>query len=260
MGPGKAFGAFANGRRTGFSFSASPKGLQGGQDAASWGGSLVSTGVPGDCSDSACPALDAELSPMSGFIDKLKLKEQADEDLYFARRDRELLRARKGSAPRPFDGGCVKVVSGGQTGVDRAALEAALALGLSVGGWCPAGRRAEDGVIPDCFPLQETPSPDYAERTEWNVRDCDATLIVHRGSLAGGTKLTAELARRYGRPLLCLDLSVRGDTSEVVRWLRLNKVATLNCAGPRESQMPGIQTQARDLLLRLFLAWTGAES
>lgn len=196
---------------------------------------------------------------MSGFTDKLKLKGQADEDLYFARRDRELLRA-KSSLPFPFDGGCVKrVISGGQTGVDRAALEAASALGLAVGGWCPAGRRAEDGAIHDCFPLRETPTSSYAERTEWNVRDCDATLILHRGPLAGGTALTAQLARQYGRPLLCRDLTRLEDHAEVVRWLCLNKVATLNCAGPRESQMPGIQAQARDLLLRLFRLWMEAE-
>lgn len=197
---------------------------------------------------------------MSGFTDKLKLKEQADEDLYFARRDRDLLRA-KGSTPLGLDGGCVKkVISGGQTGVDRAALEAASVLGLAVGGWCPAGRRAEDGVIPDCFPLRETPASSYAERTEWNVRDSSATLLLHRGRLAGGTALTAQLARQYGRPLLCRDLTRPGDPAEVVRWLCLNKVATLNCAGPRESQMPGIQAQARDLLLRLFRLWMCAES
>jgi hypothetical protein len=74
------------------------------------------------------------------------------------------------------------VVSGGQTGVDRAALDAALALGLPIGGWCPLGRRTEDGPVPDRYPLRETPSADYAERTEWNVRDSDATLILHRGA------------------------------------------------------------------------------
>ena len=89
-----------------------------------------------------------------------------------------------------------KVVSGGPTGVDRAALDAACALGLALGGWCPRGRRAEDGAIPAEYPLRETPGEDYAERTEWNVRDASATLVLTRGQPSPGTALTIELARR----------------------------------------------------------------
>ncbi len=92
-----------------------------------------------------------------------------------------------------------KIVSGGQTGVDRAALDAALALGVPCGGWCPRGRRAEDGEIPARYPLRETPLPTYEQRTEWNVRDADGTLVLTRGPASGGTALTLALAERLGR-------------------------------------------------------------
>ncbi len=100
-----------------------------------------------------------------------------------------------------------KIVSGGQTGVDRAALDAAATLGLQRGGWCPRGRRAEDGVIPRHYPLQETDSPRYDVRTRRNVRDSDATLILHRGTLRGGTRFTAEYCRQRRKPCLLVDLS-----------------------------------------------------
>src|SRR5437660_8666127 len=95
-----------------------------------------------------------------------------------------------------------KLISGGQTGVDRAALDVALELGLPCGGWCPRGRKAEDGVIPDRYPLAETPSPSYRQRTRWNVRDSDGTLILVRGRPTGGTALTLASARRLGKPVL----------------------------------------------------------
>jgi hypothetical protein len=98
-----------------------------------------------------------------------------------------------------------KIVSGGQTGADRAALDWALAHGVECGGWCPKGRRAEDGVIPIAYPLTETPSSDYAQRTEWNVRDSDATVIFSLAPrLTGGSRLTRDLAARHGRPFLHL--------------------------------------------------------
>src|SRR5213080_1459301 len=98
-----------------------------------------------------------------------------------------------------------KIVSGGQTGVDRAALDVALELGIPCGGWCPIGRRAEDGVIPDRYPLRQAPSANYADRTALNVRDSDGTLILARGPLRGGTALTKTFAERYGRPYLVVD-------------------------------------------------------
>jgi len=141
-----------------------------------------------------------------------------------------------------------KVVSGGQTGVDRAALDAARGVGLPCGGWCPRGRRAEDGAIDAGYPLEETPSEDYAERTRWNVRDSDGTLVLTRGRPSGGTALTVTLARRAGRPLLVLDLAGRPERDAVERWVREHDVGILNVAGPRESQQPGIYDEARRFL------------
>jgi len=141
-----------------------------------------------------------------------------------------------------------KIVSGGQSGVDRAALDAALKLGLPCGGWCPKGRRAEDGFLPERYPLTETPSPEYRQRTKWNVRDSDATLILKRGMLGGGSALTADLAARLHRPWLVVDLDdalESGDPAEAAAWLGQEKVAVLNVAGPRESHNPGIYQSAR---------------
>ncbi len=142
-----------------------------------------------------------------------------------------------------------RVVSGGQTGVDRAALDVALALGYACGGWCPRGRRAEDGPIPCSYPLRETPSEDYAQRTEWNVRDSDGTLVLSHGRPSGGTAFTIATVRRLKKALLVLDLRQEPDAARVGRWLAQRRIATLNVAGPRESQRPGIYEQARLFLL-----------
>ncbi len=132
--------------------------------------------------------------------------------------------------------------------MDRAALDAALVLGLPCGGWCPRGRLAEDGPIDPRYPLQETPSTDYPQRTEWNVRDSDGTLVLTRGRPSGGTALTISLARRYRRPLLVLDLAQDPDPSEVRRWAEVEGIGVLNVAGPRESLQPRIQDEARGFL------------
>ena len=141
-----------------------------------------------------------------------------------------------------------RVVSGGQTGVDRAALDAALGLGLPCGGWCPRGRKAEDGPIDPRYPMEETPSDDYAERTEWNVRDADGTLVLTRGEPSGGTAFTIATARRGRSPLLVLDLDRNPDPAAVRRWVAEKRIAVLNVAGPRESQRPGVQAEARRFL------------
>jgi len=144
--------------------------------------------------------------------------------------------------------GPVEIVSGGQTGVDRAALDVALALGLACGGWCPRGRRAEDGPLPARYPLRETPSASYPERTEWNVRDSDGTLVLHRGRLRGGTALTVRLARRQGRPAMTVDLAAAPSAPAVRDWIARERIRRLNVAGPRESEHPGIHAQATQFL------------
>ncbi len=153
----------------------------------------------------------------------------------------------------------VVVRSGGQTGVDRAALDAARQLGAPIAGWCPRGRLAEDGVIPADYPLRETPSSDYAQRTEWNVRDSDATLILHRGKISGGTELTLRLAESLGRFRLCVDLSVPPPPEEIAAWLIGTGVKELNVAGPRESQQPGIYAQALAFLEAAFKVSPGRD-
>lgn len=152
----------------------------------------------------------------------------------------------------------VKVISGGQSGVDRAALDVALELGIACGGWCPRGRRAEDGVIPARYPLIETASPSYPERTGRNVESSDATLVIVRSRprRGSGTALTVGLARRHGKPWLVVDPDGVDAVREILVWLATNRVGSLNVAGPRESESPGIHDAAADLL-RVVLATPG---
>jgi hypothetical protein len=144
-----------------------------------------------------------------------------------------------------------RIVSGGQTGADRGGLDAAIELGLDHGGHCPRGRRAEDGVIPARYRLVETESREYAVRTARNVRDSDATLLVTRGTPTGGSALTADLARRQGKPLLHLDLDAAGPAAagRLRGWLADTGAEVLNVAGPRESGCPGIAAAVRALLV-----------
>ena len=136
--------------------------------------------------------------------------------------------------------------------MDRAALDVAFSLGVACGGWCPRGRRAEDGRIPQRYSLRETESSAYPLRTRLNVREADATLIVTRGAPRGGTALTIEVADRLGKPCLVVDLLGKPDHVVVRAWLAENRVATLNVAGPRESENPGIYEEA-SAFLRLLL-------
>lgn len=145
-----------------------------------------------------------------------------------------------------------RVVSGGQTGVDRAALESGRRAGIPIGGWCPARGWAEDLVEPPgllaLYPeLQATPSLDPRQRTRWNVRDSDATLILVRDqSVSPGTALTIAVAEELVRPHLVADVR---DGPAVAAWIRtLSDEIVLNVAGPRESQAPGINAQAASLL------------
>lgn len=140
-----------------------------------------------------------------------------------------------------------KLISGGQTGVDRGALDAALASGFPCGGWCPRGRRAEDGAIPDRYPVTEMTSANYLARTRRNVAESDATLILANGPLGGGTRATATHARKIGRPCLIVDLddAESAETAlRIVEWIEQSGIDILNVAGPRESAHPGIEERA----------------
>jgi hypothetical protein len=148
----------------------------------------------------------------------------------------------------------MKIVSGGQTGVDRAALDAAIAVGLPCGGWCPKGRKAEDGTIADRYPLVETENADYIVRTKRNVRDSDATLILNRGDTTGGTAETALAAQQLRKPCLVVDVNADTETAPVIAWIRQHNVSILNVAGPRESKCPGIYSDVYPFLQRLLRA------
>lgn len=137
-----------------------------------------------------------------------------------------------------------RIITGGQTGVDRAALDTAAAWGYAVGGWCPKGRRAEDGPLDMRYPLLETPTEAYLQRTQWNVRDSDGTLILDGGRPSEGTRATALAAERFERP--CLIVTVPGDDSlaAVQEWITRHRIGILNVAGARESEAPGIYDAA----------------
>jgi len=141
-----------------------------------------------------------------------------------------------------------KIVSGGQSGVDRAALDVAAELSLPRGGWCPRGRYAEDGPISDAYPLKETPSPATAQRTEWNVRDADGTLVLTEGEPSGGTAVTVHFARRHRKPCLVIDLGEDAGTEARGRWIAEHGIGVLNVAGTRESKCPGIYRRAAAFL------------
>ena len=134
----------------------------------------------------------------------------------------------------------MKIISGGQTGIDRAALDVALSLGIPCGGWCPAGRLAADGTIPARYPMRETETADYAARTERNVNEAHGTIILHPGlPLRGGTRTTADFCAQHGKPLLLIDAG-RGLAAEAAEQLaifvRQKQIDVLNVAGPRASE------------------------
>ena len=145
-----------------------------------------------------------------------------------------------------------RIVSGGQTGVDRGALDAAIFLGIAHGGWCPRGRLSEDGPIAEHYQLQETGSPNYAVRTRQNVLDSSGTLILCRGPLQGGTKLTYRLAQRLAKPCLVVDLSQDRDVDAVRSWMGEQGIRVLNVAGPRESSAPGIADDTYRFLIAIL--------
>jgi hypothetical protein len=145
-----------------------------------------------------------------------------------------------------------RIISGGQTGVDRAALDVALELGIEHGGWCPRGRLAEDGRIDARYHLRETDQAKYHIRTELNVQSSDGTLIVARGPLTGGTELTRQFATRHGKPFWIIDLDKPTRRAEFQAWLARENISVLNVAGPRESTSPGIYEATCPLLRSLL--------
>jgi len=149
-----------------------------------------------------------------------------------------------------------KIISGGQTGVDRAALDVAIQLGIEHGGWMPKGRLAEDGAVPARYRLQEMPTEDYPARTEKNVLESDGTLLISRGSPTGGTDYTRRMALKHGKHLLHIDLSLGRQTAEagslIASWIELNRIETLNVAGPRASHDASIYADAVSILVQAF--------
>jgi hypothetical protein len=144
-----------------------------------------------------------------------------------------------------------KIISGGQTGVDRAALDAAIKLTIPHGGWIPRGRLTESGPLPSKYCLKETRSSSYSERTEKNVLDSDGTLIISRGPLTGGSEYTREMAVKHNRFWLHIDLSQKAAfqaATIISDWILRKKIAILNIAGPRASKDPKIYKDTLNII------------
>lgn len=149
-----------------------------------------------------------------------------------------------------------KIISGGQTGVDRAALDIAIDLNIPHGGWCPKDRLSETGAIPNHYSLQETASKDYSERTKLNIRDSDGTLVVVPTfplQVTDGTVLTLQELEEKNKPFFIVDISKGFDRDQFNSWVQQNNIKILNVAGPRESQSPGIYEKSKELLPGLLV-------
>ncbi|WP_084153998.1 putative molybdenum carrier protein [Maridesulfovibrio frigidus] len=141
------------------------------------------------------------------------------------------------------------IISGGQTGVDRGALDAAIHLGIPHGGWCPGGRKAEDGKIPAKYKLSEMAASQYWKRTEQNVLDSDGTLVFPGKLKSKGTALTIRLAKKHNKPLAVIPIDSPATDSTLLAWLKATQIKVLNIAGPRESGSKGISTATKMLLI-----------
>jgi hypothetical protein len=149
----------------------------------------------------------------------------------------------------------LKIISGGQTGADRAALDFAIEQKIPHGGWCPKGRKAEDGPIASRYRLRETPSVRYSQRTEWNVRDGDGTAVFCiKPRLAGGSARTVVMATSLKKPLLRISRKKDAGFAKerLVRFLLEHKIGTLNVAGPRASEEPEVYEFVREILTETF--------
>jgi len=149
-----------------------------------------------------------------------------------------------------------RILSGGQTGADRAALDFAIKHHIPHGGWLPKGRKTEDGTLPEKYQLQEMPTPDYSKRTKQNVLDSDGTLIVSHGFLTGGSALTEFLAEEHNKPYLHIDLNLLSmqEAAQIInQWIQSYKLKVLNVAGPRASKDPKIYQAIMNLLEKAFL-------
>jgi hypothetical protein len=159
----------------------------------------------------------------------------------------------------------MRIISGGQTGVDRAALDVAIERGMDWGGWCPKGGWAEDfptppGVLAKYPKLKETPLPNPVQRTEWNVRDSDAALIVTDSeglAVSIGTKRADRWAHKHGKPELVVSTGDVNASAHAVAWLiaqrkRFGPHMVLSIGGPRESEAPGIYARAKALIANML--------
>ncbi len=148
-----------------------------------------------------------------------------------------------------------KIISGGQTGADRGALDAAIKLGIPHGGWIPKGRKTEAGPLPEEYQLTEMKTVSYAARTERNVIDSDGTLILSHGRLKGGSALTLRLAAKHGRPCLHMDLSMTPKFQAALKinhWLTENDIRVLNVAGPRASHDAAIYEDSLQIIESVY--------
>ena len=156
----------------------------------------------------------------------------------------------------------LKIVSGAQTGVDRAALDTALKNHVPCGGWCPCGRKAEDGVIPERYPVRALESGGYDERTLQNVRDSDGTIIIYFGKLSGGTENTLRYCLGDRKPYLLLDgleVATMRAAQRVMEFKSVLSGGTLNFAGPRASEEPRAYPYASEVLTKFLLLYDDAD-
>lgn len=148
-----------------------------------------------------------------------------------------------------------KIISGGQTGADRGGLDAAIALDIPHGGWCPKDRRSESGPIPLVYDLTETKVSDYTDRTEKNILGSDGTIVFTNGSLTRGSSSTINLAQTHRKPCLYIDFSTTDHLTALTKckdWIHKHNIAIINIAGSRESSSPGLQERVKDFLLLLL--------